>query len=220
MDRQYNDKWGAVNRRDGQTIQLQLSSSILERWTDNTITYEEQKTERWTDNMTNDKWGAYCSSFVIILSVHLSDLLLLIRHCIVCPSLRFTAPHLSLYCLTIPLIYCSSIVIVLSVHLFDLLLLICHCIVCPSLRFTAPHLSLYCLSISPIYCSSFVIVLSIHLSDLLLLICHYIVCPSLWFIYNDKWGAVNRRDGQTIQWQMRSNKSERWTDNTMTNEEQ
>jgi hypothetical protein len=38
--------------------------------------------------------------------------------------------------------------------------------------------------------------------------------------YNDKGGAVNRRDGQTIQWQMRSSKSERWTDNTMTNEEQ
>jgi hypothetical protein len=29
----------------------------------------------------------YYSSFVIVLSVHLSDLLLLICHCIVCPSL-------------------------------------------------------------------------------------------------------------------------------------
>jgi hypothetical protein len=38
--------------------------------------------------------------------------------------------------------------------------------------------------------------------------------------YNDKGGAVNRREGQTIPWEMRSNKSERWTDNTMTNEEQ
>jgi hypothetical protein len=38
--------------------------------------------------------------------------------------------------------------------------------------------------------------------------------------YIDKRGAVNRRDGQTIQWQMRCSKSERWTDNTMTNEEQ
>ena len=38
--------------------------------------------------------------------------------------------------------------------------------------------------------------------------------------YNDKWGAVNQRDGQTIQWQMRRSKSERWTVNTMTNEEQ
>jgi hypothetical protein len=38
----------------------------------------------------------YCFSFVIILSVHLSDLLLLICHCVVCPSLLFTAPHLSL----------------------------------------------------------------------------------------------------------------------------
>jgi uncharacterized membrane protein len=141
--------------------------------------------------------------------VHLSGLLLLICHCIVCSSLWFTAPLLSLYCLFISLIYCSSLVIVLSVHLSDLLLFICHCIVCPSLRFTAPHLSLYCLSSSLIYCSSFVIVLSVHLSDLLLLIC-----------YIDKWEAVNRRDGQTIQWQMRSSKSKRRTDNTMTNEEQ
>jgi hypothetical protein len=144
MDRQYNDKWGAVNRRDGQTIQWQMRSSKSERWTDNTMTNEEY------------------------------------------------APHLSLYCLFISLIYCSSFVIVLSVHLSDLLLLICHCIVCPSLRFTAPHLPLYCLSISPIYCSS----------------------------YNGKWGAINRRDEQTIQWLMRSSKSERWTNNTMTNEEQ
>jgi hypothetical protein len=154
------------------------------------------------------------------MSVHLSDLLLIICHCIVYPSLRFTAPHLSLYCLSISLIYCSSFVIVLSVHLSDLLLLMCHCIVCPSLRFTAPHLPLYCLSISPIYCSSFAIVLSVHLSDLLLLICHCIVCPSLRFWqYNGKWAAVNQRDEQTMQWQMRSSKSERWTDNTMTNEE-
>jgi cellulose synthase/poly-beta-1,6-N-acetylglucosamine synthase-like glycosyltransferase len=154
MDRQYNGKRGAVNRIDGQTIQWQMS-----------------------------------------------------------PSLWFIALHLSLYCLSISLIYCSSFVIVLSVHLIYLLLLICHCIVCPSLWFIAPHLSLYCLSISPIYCSSFAIVLSVHLSYLLLLICHCIVCPSLCFI-------VNRRDGQTIQWQMRSSKSERWIDNKMTNEEQ
>ena len=73
----------------------------------------------------------YCSSFVIILFVHLSELLLLICHCIVCLSLLFTAPHLSLYCLSISLMYCSSFVIVSSVHLSDLVLLICHCIVCP-----------------------------------------------------------------------------------------
>jgi hypothetical protein len=42
------------------------------------------------------------------LSVHLSDVLLLICHCIVCPSLRFTALHLSLYCLSFSPIYCSS----------------------------------------------------------------------------------------------------------------
>jgi uncharacterized membrane protein YjgN (DUF898 family) len=143
-------------------------------------------------------------------------------------------PHLSLYCLSISPIYCSSFAIVLSVLLSDLLLLICYCIVCPSLRFTAPHLSFYCLSISPIYCSSFVIVLSVHLSDLLLLICHCIVCRSLrftalichcivctflWFT-TDKWGAVNRRNGQTIKWQMRRSKSERRTDNTIANQEQ
>jgi hypothetical protein len=39
----------------------------------------------------------------------------------------------------------------LSIHLSDLLLLNCHCIVCPSLRFAAPHLPLYYLSISLIY---------------------------------------------------------------------
>jgi hypothetical protein len=55
---------------------------------------------------------------------------------------------------------------------------------------------MYCLSIFPISCSSFAIVLSVHLSDLLLLICHCIVCPVLRFI------------------------AERWTDDTMTNEEQ
>jgi hypothetical protein len=147
------------------------------------------KSKRCTDNtMTND----YCSSFVIVFSVHFSDLLLLICHCIFCPSLGFTAPHLPLYCLSLSPIYCSSFVIVFSVLLSELLLLICYCIVSPSLRFTAPHLSLYCLSISLIYCSSLVIVLSVHLFDLLLLICH---C-------------------------MRSSKSERWTDNTMANEEQ
>ena len=37
--------------------------------------------------------------------------------------------------------------------------------------------------------------------------------------YNDKGGVVYQRDGQTIQWQMRTSKSERWKDNTMTNEE-
>jgi hypothetical protein len=179
----------------------------------------------------------YCSSFVIVLSVHLCDLLLLICHCIVCPSLWFIAPHLSLYCLSISPIYCSSFAIVLSVHLSYLLLLVCQCIVCPSLRFTAPHLPLYCLSISPIYCphlslyflsispiycSSFVIVLSAHPSDLLLRICHCIVYPSLRFTapHLPLYWAVNRRDGQTIQWQMRSSEWERWTDNTMTNEEQ
>jgi hypothetical protein len=160
------------------------------------------KSERWTDNTM----------------VHLSYLLLLICHCIVNPSLRFTAPHLSLYCLSISPIYCSSFAILLFICLSDILLLICHCIVCSSLWFTAPHLSLYCLSISPIYCSSFVIVLSVHLSDFLLLICHCIV--KIDRQYNDKWGAENRSDGQTIQWQMRSSKSERWTDNTMTNDEQ
>jgi hypothetical protein len=160
------------------------------------------------------------NELVILLSVHLSDLLLLICHCIVYPSLRFTAPHLSLYCLSISPIYCSSFFIVFSVHLSDLLHLICHCIFCPSLWCIDPHLPLYFLSISPIYCSSFVIVLSFHLSDLLLLFCHCIVCLSLWFTYNGKWGAVNQRDEQTIQWQRRSSKSERWTDNTMTNEEQ
>jgi hypothetical protein len=156
MNRQYKGKWGAVNQRELQTIQWQMRSSKSERWRDNTMTKEEP------------------------------DLLLLICHCIVCPSLRFTAPRLSLYCLSFSPIYCSSFAIVLSVHLSDLLLLFCHCIVSPSLRFTAPHLSLYC----------------------------------LYRQYNDKWGAVNRRDGQTIQWQMRSSKSERWIDNTMTNEEQ
>jgi hypothetical protein len=110
MDRQYIDQRGAVNRRDGQTIQWQMRSSKSERWTDNTMTNEEQKIGEMD---------------------------------IVCPSLRFTAPHLSLYCLSISPIYCSSFVIVLSVLLSDLLLLICHCIVCPSLRFTALHLPLY-----------------------------------------------------------------------------
>jgi hypothetical protein len=150
MVRQYNDKWGAVNRGDGQTIQWQMRSNKSKRW-------------------------------------------LLFCHCIVCPSLRFTAPHLPLYCLSVSPNYCSSFVIVLSVHLSDLLLLICYCIVCPSLRFTAPDLLLYCLSFSPIYFSSFVILLSVHFSDFLLLICHCIVCPSLWF-------------------------TAPWTDNTMTNE--
>jgi hypothetical protein len=46
----------------------------------------------------------YCSSFVNVLSVHLCDLLLLICHCIFCRSLRFTAPHYQLYCLSISLI--------------------------------------------------------------------------------------------------------------------
>jgi hypothetical protein len=167
MERQYNDKWGAINQR---VIAPHLSLYCL------SISL------------------IYCSSFAIVLSVDHSDLLLLICHCIVCPSLRFTAPHLPLYCLSISTIYCTSFVIVLSVHLSDLLLLICHyivcpslwyilllichCIVCPSLLFTAPHLSLYCLTIPLIYCSSFVIVLSVR------------------------------------------SKSERWTDNTMANEEQ
>jgi hypothetical protein len=211
-----------------------MGCSKSERWTDNTMANKEQSIGEDREHngliclciVFPSLWFTaahlplyclsismiYCSSFAIVLSVHLYDLLLLICHCIVCPSLRFTASHLSF--------------VILSVHLSDFLLLICHCIVCPSLRFTAPHLSLYCLSISLIHCSSFVIILSVHLSDLLLLICHCIVCPSLLFIaphlslYFDKWGIVNRRDGQTIQWQMRSGKSERWTDNTMTNEEQ
>ena len=38
--------------------------------------------------------------------------------------------------------------------------------------------------------------------------------------YNDKWGVVNQRDGQKIQWQMRINTWERWTENTMANEVQ
>jgi hypothetical protein len=158
------------------------------------------KSERWTDNTMTSISLIYCSSFVIVLSVHLSYLLLLIYHCIVWPYLWFIAPRWSLYCLSISLIYCSSFTIILSVHLSDLLLLICYCIVCPSLQFTAPHLPLYFLSISPIYCSSFVIVGEMERK------------------HNEKWGAVNRRDGQTIQWQMRSSKSERWIDNTMANE--
>ena len=72
MNRQYNDKWGAVNQRDEQTIQWQMRSSKSERWTDNTMTNEKQyigemdktiqwlmrssKSERWTDNtMTNEE---------------------------------------------------------------------------------------------------------------------------------------------------------------------
>jgi hypothetical protein len=201
MDRQYNDKWGAGNRRNGQTIKWQMRRSKSERRINKTIP------SLWfiaphlsfivcpSLLFTAPHWSLYCltipliycSSFVIVLSVHLSDVLLLICYCIVCPSLRFTAPDLLLYCLSFSPIYCSSFaivlsvdhsdllpsfVIVLSVHFSDLLHLICHCIVCPSLRFTSPHLSLYCLSISPIYCSSFVIVLSVHPSDLLLLVCH------------------------------------------------
>jgi hypothetical protein len=167
MDRKHNDKWGAVNRRDGQTIQWQMRSS---------------KSSFAIVCLSISP--IYCSSFAIVLSVHLSDLLLLVCHCIVCPSLKdrqyhgkwgainqrdgqtiqwqmrsskserwtdntmpslwFIAPHLPWYCLSFS----------------DLLLLICHCIVCPSLRFTAPHLSLYCLR-----------------------------------QYNDKWGAINRRQG-------------------------
>jgi hypothetical protein len=154
MDRQYNDKWGAVNRRDGQTIRERRRSK-----TGPSLWFTAPHLSLYCLSIS----PIYCSSFVIVLSVHLSDLLLLICHCIVCPSLWFIAPHLSLYCLSISLIY------------------------------IAPHLSLYCLSLSPIYCSSFVIVLSDHPSDLLLLICLCIVCP-----YNDKWGAINQRDGQTI----------------------
>jgi hypothetical protein len=135
----------------------------------------------------------YCSSFAIVLSVLLSDLLLLICHCIVCPSLWFTAPHLigekdrqyngkwgavnQREGQTIQWQMRSS----KSERRTDN-----NCIVCPSLWFTAPHLSLYCLSIYLIYCSSFVIVLSVHLSYLLLLICHCIVWP------------LNQRDGNTI----------------------
>jgi hypothetical protein len=149
MDRQYNDKWGAVNRREGQTIKWQMrsSKSLL------LISHCIVCSSLW---FTAPHLPLYCL-------IHLSDLMLLIYHCIVCPSLWFTAPHLSLYFLSISLIYCSSLVIVLSVHLSDLLfsfaivlsnhlsdllLLICHCIVCPSVRFTAPHLPLYCLSLN------------------------------------------------------------------------
>ena len=42
MDRQYNDNWGALNQRDGQTVQLEMRSSKSERTTENTMTNEEQ----------------------------------------------------------------------------------------------------------------------------------------------------------------------------------
>ena len=74
MDRKHNEKWGAVNRRDGQTIQWQMRSSKSERWIDSeryngkwevvnqrdgqTIQWlmRSSKSERWTDNtMTNEE---------------------------------------------------------------------------------------------------------------------------------------------------------------------
>ena len=55
MDRQYIDKRGAVNRRDGQTIQLQMRSSKSERWIRQYNGKCGEVNQRWTDNrMTNE----------------------------------------------------------------------------------------------------------------------------------------------------------------------